>query len=180
MLAAMPPIESEVSDSDSGFPPSAPNAESTDSPIITDSPDALAPCHRRNFLSLAFYQMTLRCGWIFKTESIVMPAVLDLIGGGAVLRSWLPLINRCGQSLPPLLLAPQVRALRRKKWCAFVCTIMMSLIFFLLAVIWGQTGGIADWVPVVFLTNQGRFIENPLSIFQVHGNGDVILTAIEW
>lgn len=80
-----------------------------------------------------------------------MPAVLDLIGGGAVLRSWLPLINRCGQSLPPLLLAPQVRSLRRKKWCALGCTIMMSLIFFLLAGIWGQTGGIADWVPVVFL-----------------------------
>ena len=80
-----------------------------------------------------------------------MPAVLDLIGGGAVLRSWLPLINRCGQSLPPLLLAPQVRSLRQKKWCSFGCTIMMSLIFFLLAWIWGQTGGIAGWVPVAFL-----------------------------
>ena len=80
-----------------------------------------------------------------------MPAVLDLIGGGAVMRSWLPLINRCGQSLPPLLLAPQIRSLRQKKWCTFVCTIMMSLIFFLLAWIWGQTGGIAGWVPVAFL-----------------------------
>ena len=169
----MPPNESDASDSDSGFPPSVPNAESTDSPIIPDSPDALGPYHRRNFLSLVFYQMTVRCGWIFKTESIVMPAVLDLIGGGAVLRSWLPLIYRCGQSIPPLLLAPQVRSLRQKKWCTFGCTIMMSLIFFLLAWIWGQTGGVASWVPVVFLLLYALFFSctglNHLAINTLQG-----------
>ena len=160
ILAIMPFNESDASDSDSGFPPGLPKAESNDSPTIADSPDAVASYHRRNFFSLAFYQMTVRCGWIFKTESIVMPAVLDLMGGGAVLRSWLPLINRCGQSVPPLLLAPRVRSLRRKKWCALCCTMTMSLIFFLLSIIWLQTGGYAIWVPVVFLVLYALFFSS--------------------
>ena len=33
----------------------------------------------RNFSVLTLYQILLRTGWIFKTESIIMPAVLDTI-----------------------------------------------------------------------------------------------------
>ena len=40
----------------------------------------------RNFILLAVYQIVLRVGWIFKTESIVMPAFLDHIGGTPWLR----------------------------------------------------------------------------------------------
>jgi len=156
----MPSIESAASDPDSGIPASSPKAASTDSPSTTESPDAAAPYRSRNFLSLMFYQVTVRCGWIFKTESIVMPAVLDLMGGGAVLRSWLPLINRCGQSIPPMLFASRVRSLRRKKWFALGCTASMSLIFFILSGIWAQTGGNAIWVPVAFLVLYALFFSS--------------------
>ena len=78
----MPFNVSDASDPDSGIPASSPKAESTDPPTIADSPDAVAPYHGRNFFALTLYQVTVRCGWIFKTESIVMPAVLDSIGGG--------------------------------------------------------------------------------------------------
>jgi len=41
------------------------------------------PAHSTNFCLSLFYYCSLRIGWIFKTESIVMPAVLDTIGGSA-------------------------------------------------------------------------------------------------
>ena len=44
--------------------------------------DAAQAHEKRNFLVLALYQIVMRIGWIFKTESIVMPAVLDTITGG--------------------------------------------------------------------------------------------------
>ena len=36
----------------------------------------------RNFFLLVLYQVTQRVGWIFKTESIIIPAFMDYIGGG--------------------------------------------------------------------------------------------------
>ena len=57
--------------------------------------------HRHNFLLLVAYQVVVRTGWIFKTESIVMPAVLDLTGAGAWMRAILPTLNRFGQTIPP-------------------------------------------------------------------------------
>ena len=45
---------------------------------------------RRNFSLIAVYQVVVRTGWIFKTESIIMPAVLDVLGGSAWLRGCLP------------------------------------------------------------------------------------------
>ena len=150
-MGSMPSIESEMSGPDSGILPGSSGAESTDLPVVPESPDAVASYRVRNFFSLMFYQVTVRCGWIFKTESIVMPAVLDLMGGGALLRSWLPLINRCGQSIPPLLMASRVRSLGRKKWFALACTASMAVIFGGLACIWFQTNGRSAWVPMAFL-----------------------------
>ena len=48
---------------------------------IHDIPEAAAEpqVQRHNFLIMALYQISLRCGWIFKTESIVMPAFLDAL-----------------------------------------------------------------------------------------------------
>ena len=64
---------------------------------------------RRNFSLLTLYQVMMRTGWIFKTESIIMPAVLDVMGGNALLRGCLPMLNRFGQSLPPLLASDHIR-----------------------------------------------------------------------
>jgi len=51
----------------------------------------------RNFAVIAWYQIVIRVGWIFKTERIIMPAFLDYIGGSAWLRGCLPVLNRFGQ-----------------------------------------------------------------------------------
>ena len=59
------------------------------------------PNHGHNFLMAIVYQCCLRVGWIFKTESIIMPAVLDVIGGSGWLRGCLPMLNRFGNRSVP-------------------------------------------------------------------------------
>ncbi len=111
-----------------------------------------APHPTRNFLILAIYQIVWRCGWIFKTESIIMPVVLDLLGAGAWVRSCLPLLNRFGLSIPPLLMARRVKVMRRKKWGLAACTTILAFSFLALSGIWAtcrESG--RGWLPLVFL-----------------------------
>lgn len=104
------------------------------------------------------YQVLLRMGWIFKTESIIVPAVLDSIGGTGWLRGCLPVFNRFGQSVPPLLMSRRVKVARRKKWVMAACSTLMGISFLTLAVIWLTTGGVATWwMQALFLTLYALF-----------------------
>ncbi len=47
----------------------------------------------RNFWTLGLIQITVRTGWIFKTESIIIPAVLDTLSGAAWMRGFLPMFS---------------------------------------------------------------------------------------
>ena len=60
--------------------------------IETDEP--------RNLVVLVVYQVLLRVGWIFKTETVIMPSFLDMVGGAGWLRGCLPILSRFGQSAP--------------------------------------------------------------------------------
>jgi hypothetical protein len=117
----------------------------------------------RNFFWLAVQQVMLRIGWIFKTESIVMPAFLDFIGGGPVLRGFLPVLNRFGFAVPPVLYAERLKATPRKKWHLARNTFAMSVPFALLSLLWysglwrSASGGVEWWVPLVVLMLYGVF-----------------------
>jgi MFS family permease len=106
----------------------------------------------RNFLVLTLYQVLLRTGWIFKTESIIMPAVLDTIAGQGWVRGLLPVLNRFGYSVPPLLMARRIKVAGRKKWSLLATTICMAVTFFGLAALFlfdrQKHGG---WLPAAFL-----------------------------
>ncbi len=110
-----------------------------------------------NFLKVAAFQIILRTGWIFKTESIVMPAVMDSIAGAGWLRGILPVLNRFGQSIPPLLAAGWVTQAPFKKRILSGATMVMGASFLFLAMIWFWTGGEASWLPLAFLTIYGVF-----------------------
>jgi len=84
----------------------------------------------RNFLLLMIYQIVLRCGWIFKTESIIIPAVLDLIAGAGWIRGFLPVLGRIGQSFPPLVYAQHLRSAPFKKIALAATSLAMALSFF--------------------------------------------------
>jgi hypothetical protein len=124
--------------------------------------ESLARDGRRNFLALAAHQIVMRIGWIFKTESIVIPAFLDYISPAGplqgVLRGCLPMLNRFGHSVPPVLFARRLKVMRRKKWALLLLTIGMSVPFLTLAAIWWFTAGDGGaWLPWVFLGLYGIF-----------------------
>lgn len=106
----------------------------------------------RNFVTLIFYGTLVRVGWIFKTESIVMPAILDSLGGGGWLRGCLPMLNRLGQSLSPLIFSEAIRRLGRKKFALSFFVAVMGLSFGALALIWYLLDGhYPAWLPYLFL-----------------------------
>lgn len=116
------------------------------------------PNHSRNFALGVYYMILMRIGWIFKTESIIMPAVLDVIGGSGWLRGCLPMLNRFGQSIPPLLASDRVRNTRFKKAGLFSTTLTMGLCFLALSLVWLVTDGKRSWwLPFVFLVIYGIF-----------------------
>jgi hypothetical protein len=108
----------------------------------------------RNLLLLAAHQIVFRAGWIFKTESVIMPAFVDWVAGpgAGTLRGCLPVLNRLGQSVPPVFCAERLRAARRKKHALAGFTLLMSLPFAVLSLVWfAISGQRRRWVAALFL-----------------------------
>jgi len=107
----------------------------------------------RNLLLLALHQIVLRVGWIFKTESVIMPAFLDQVAGAGWIRGLLPVLGRLGQGVPPLFAANYLRALPRKRRALAALATAMGLPFLGLAIAWfvigSENGG---WMPALFLS----------------------------
>lgn len=118
-------------------------------------PEAEAPGaaqENRNMLVLVVHQVLIRVGWIFKTESVLMPSFLDLIAGAGWVRGCLPVLNRLGQSIPQFLFADRLRASSLKRWPLFLATVMMGVPFLILAGLLTISGAVGSlWLPVVFL-----------------------------
>ena len=98
----------------------------------------------RNTLWMELYQVVVRVGWIFKTETIIMPAVLDAVVDSGTLRGLLPVLNRGGQSVPPLFAAGPLARLPQKKWALVRTSLAMAAWFGILAVAWQP---LAEWRP---------------------------------
>ena len=118
---------------------------------------AAEPVATRNFTILALYQIVMRTGWIFKTESIIMPAVVDYISGAGWIRGCLPMLNRFGHSIPPVLLARQVKLLPKKKWAVISMTSLMSVLFLLLTWLFFMGFAQRTWMPAAFLIIYAAF-----------------------
>ena len=171
-------------------------------------PNTQAHPHRTgNYFILVGYQVLMRVGWIFKTESVIIPAVIDLLCGPATalaasLRSWLPPLNRIGQSFPQLFLSQRIRNLRQKKWVIVICSGVMGSLFLGLALIWHYYGSHpGPWTRFAFLLLYGLFfifvginnlafntLQGKLVPFQYRGRlmlfsnvvGGVLAIAIAW
>jgi hypothetical protein len=129
-------------------------------PVVESALDSevVAQNQRRNFAALAVYQIVMRAGWIFKTESIIMPAVLDLLSGSAWVRAMLPLLNRLGHSIPPMLMARRVKLAPYKSRMLLSTTLVMATCFLLLAIVWAVYAAARPaWMPGVFLAFYGVF-----------------------
>lgn len=89
-----------------------------------------------NTLCLEIHQVIVRVGWIFKTETIIMPAVLDAIVDSGPLRGLLPVLNRGGQSITPLLFSGRLSRAPLKKWALMRSSALMAACFAILATAW--------------------------------------------
>src|SRR5262245_3955587 len=111
--------------------------------VSTSPPHPIAPSHSdarphetRNFWLLVVYQVVLRTGWIFKTESSIMPAAADALDPTGLARGWLQPLNRFGQSIPPVLASPRIKNLRKKKRAFISTTASMTFCFLGLTGLW--------------------------------------------
>ena len=86
-----------------------------------------------NFFIFALNLILLRVGWIFKTETIIMPGFLYTLTDSSAIRGFLPLISRIGRSLPQFLIAHRITYFRRKKWAFFFAAILLCVPWGLLA-----------------------------------------------
>jgi len=112
----------------------------------------------RNTFWMIVYQVLVRVGWLFKTETVIMPAVLDAVVDSGTLRGLLPILNRGGQSLPPLFFAGPLARMRRKWPAAVVTTAIMAACFGLLAAVWRPLAATRpELLAAVFLTLYGSF-----------------------
>jgi MFS family permease len=112
----------------------------------------------RNTLWLEVYQVIVRIGWIFKTETIIMPAVLDAVVDSGSLRGLLPVLNRVGQSVPPLLASGPLARLPRKKWALVLTSLVMAAWFAALAAVWSPLAKARpDLLAMVFLVIYALF-----------------------
>lgn len=121
-------------------------------------PSQAPPHEARNFWILVIYQVILRAGWIFKTESVVMPHAADALDSTGLARSWLPLLNRAGQSVPPVLAARWLKNLPKKQRAFMATTAAMTLCFFGMTSLWLVPGLTQQQLaPVLFLALYGLF-----------------------
>ena len=107
-------------------------------PDLESTADTASAARReaRNTFWLEVYQVIARVGWIFKTETIIMPAVLDAVVDSGALRGLLPVLNRGGQSVPPLFAAGSLARMPRKRWALLRTSLAMAAWFGILALAW--------------------------------------------
>lgn len=68
------------------------------------------------------------------------------------------MLNRFGQSVPPLLVSDRIRTTQLKKISLFTTTLTMGICFLVLAAVWYINGGQKNnWMPIVFLLIYGIF-----------------------
>ena len=105
-----------------------------------------------NIIVLSVHQVLIRIAWVFKTESVIIPAFMDQIAGAGWLRGCLPVLSRIGLSLPPLMLAVKLKNARHKKWTLMTSSLLMAVPFLLMSGIWIVIDEKRQpWLPYTFL-----------------------------
>ena len=131
------------------------------------------PQRKRNFAAMAMHQVVFRIAWIFKTESVIMPAFLDMIADSGMIRGMLPLLNRFGQSLAPLVLSDRMASSKLKSRWLLRSTISMSMPFlFLAAATWWFRSELRSWFTWLYLAAYTIF-------FCLHGINETSYSTVQ-
>ena len=106
---------------------------------------------KRNFAVFAVNQILMRIGWVFKTESIVVPGFLDNHTSSDVLRGFLPVSLRLGQSLPQFLIAQHVTQMPYKQPLFTISAFGIMVPWLLIALILGGARWSSSIIVGLFL-----------------------------
>lgn len=134
---------------------------------------ALQPAQGRwNIAALLIHQVLFRIAWIFKTESVIMPAFLDAVSESGFIRGALPLLNRAGQSFAPLLTSDRLAASPRKAAWLSRTTFLMGVPFLFLSMsIWYADAELPAWFAFIFLIAYSVF-------FCLHGVNEMAASTV--
>ena len=111
------------------------------------------PHEKRNFIVFIINQILVRIGWIFKTETVIMPGFLDTHTPSGAVRGFLPLISRVGQSLPQFLIARQVSKMPRKQVVFVFSAFGITIPWLILALTLGWGGYVGSVIVGFFLVS---------------------------
>ncbi|MCG6156774.1 MFS transporter [Rubinisphaera margarita] len=125
---------------------------------VVDAHEEKAKWELRNLLVLAAHHVLLRLAWIFKTETVIIPAFLDTIAGAGWIRGCLPVLNRISQSVAPVLASASLRNAPLKSRMLMNTSMLMAFLFGVLAFLCLNLGREPmPWLPVVFLILYAMF-----------------------
>ena len=106
------------------------------------------PHEKRNLVVFALNQILMRFGWMFKSESVVIPAFVEVYTSSGTIRGLLPLILRVGQSLPQFLVAQRVSRMSKKQAFFVFTSFGFAIPWFVLSL----TLRLTDWSATVMVT----------------------------
>ena len=109
------------------------------------------PHEKRNLVVFALNQILMRLGWMFKSESVVIPAFIDVYTSSGTIRGLLPLILRIGQSLPQFLVAQRVAQMPKKQGFFILSGFGFAIPWCVLSLILSLTHWSANVIVAVFL-----------------------------
>jgi hypothetical protein len=149
-----------------------PPAESRE--VAADPPFDVEPRDEpRSLLVLAAHLVLFRIGWIFKIESVLMPAFLDHLAGPGWMRGMLPVLNRFGQSVAPIWAADAVQGAASKNRILVMGTLSRAALSLLLAGLYFFSGyGGSAWMAWAFLAVYTVF-------FVCHGVSQLALNTLQ-
>ena len=109
------------------------------------------PYEKRNLIVFALNQIVMRLGWMFKSESVVIPAFIDIYTSSGTIRGLLPLILRIGQSLPQFLVAQRIARMPKKQAFFVITGLGFAIPWFVLSAILSLTDWSANIIVATFL-----------------------------
>lgn len=129
-----------------------PTTQEPDPLLAAEAESGAAPSEVRNWLVLALHLVLFRIGWVFKTESVIVPALVDAMAGPGWVRGCLPVLNRIGQSVPPALLAGRLKRMPYKRIALCGAMLAMGLLMLFEGVVcWRVARLDYAWMPPLFL-----------------------------
>ena len=109
------------------------------------------PHEKRNLIVFALNQILMRLGWMFKAESVVIPAFIEVYTSSGTIRGLLPLILRIGQSLPQFLVAQRVARMPKKQGFFVLTGFGFAIPWFILSATLTLTRWSSNVIVAVFL-----------------------------